>query len=67
MTTLKEEETMQYLLLIYDDEKRWSQGSDKSELGEYVAFGKEFAPAIKGGNALQARSARQRPGRARAA
>ncbi len=44
---------MQYLLLIYDNEKRWSQGYDKAELGEYVAFGKEFAPAIKGGNALQ--------------
>jgi len=44
---------MQYLLLIYDNEKRWSQGYDKSELGEYVAFGKEFAAAIKGGNALQ--------------
>ncbi len=44
---------MQYLLLIYDDEKRCSQGYDKSELGEYVAFGKEFAKAIKGGNALQ--------------
>jgi len=46
MTTFKEEEAMQYLLLIYDNEKRWSQGYDKSELGEYVAFGKEFAPAI---------------------
>ena len=39
---------MQYLLLIYDNEERWSQGYDKSELGEYLAFGKEFAPAIKG-------------------
>ncbi len=44
---------MQYLLLIYDDEKRWAQGYDKAELGEYRAFGKEFASAIKGGNALQ--------------
>jgi len=49
----KEEGTMQYLLLIYDNEKRWSQGYDQGELGEYQAFGKEFAPAIKGGNALQ--------------
>ncbi len=44
---------MQYLLLIYDNEKRWSQGYDKAELGEYQAFSKEFAKAIKGGNALQ--------------
>ncbi|HEV2349642.1 MAG TPA: YciI family protein [Terriglobia bacterium] len=43
---------MQYLLLIYDNEKRWSKGYDKAELGEYTAFGKEFASAIKGGNAL---------------
>ncbi len=51
--TDKEEETVEYLLLIYDNEKRWSKGYDKSELGEYQAFGKEFAKAIKGGNALQ--------------
>jgi hypothetical protein len=44
---------MQYLLLIYDEEKRWSKGYDNSELAEYRAFGKEFAPAIQGGNALQ--------------
>jgi hypothetical protein len=44
---------MQYLLLIYDDEKRYSNGYDATELGEYRTFGKEFAPAIKGGNALQ--------------
>jgi len=44
---------MQYLLLIYDNEKRWSKGYDPAELGEYRAFGKEFASAIKGGNALQ--------------
>lgn len=37
--------------------KARSQGSDKSELGEYVVFGKEFASAIKGGNALQPTSA----------
>jgi hypothetical protein len=48
---------MQYLLLIYDDEKRWSQGYHEAELGEYRAFGKEFADAIKGGNALQPTSA----------
>jgi hypothetical protein len=44
---------MEYLLLIYEDEKRFSQGYDEAEMGEYMAFGKEFAPAIKGGNALQ--------------
>jgi hypothetical protein len=44
---------MQYLLLIYDNDKRFSQGYSVAELGEYRAFGKEFAEAIKGGNALQ--------------
>jgi hypothetical protein len=44
---------MQYLLLIYDDEKRWSQGYDPAELAQYRAFGQEFAGAIKGGHALQ--------------
>ncbi|MGH9396062.1 MAG: YciI family protein [Terriglobia bacterium] len=44
---------MQYVLLIYDNEKRFSQGYPEAELGEYRAFGKEFAGAIKGGNALQ--------------
>jgi hypothetical protein len=44
---------MEYLLLLYEDEKRFSQGYDKTEMGEYQAFGKEFAHAIKGGNALQ--------------
>lgn len=53
---------MQYLLLIYEDEKRFSQamamahsgdpGYD-AELAEYRAFGKEFAHLIKGGNALK--------------
>ena len=44
---------MQYLLLIYDDEKRWSKGYDKNEIANYGVFGKDFATAIKGGNALQ--------------
>lgn len=44
---------MQYLLLIYENEKRFSQGYDPAEMGEYQAFGKEFAKNIKGGNALQ--------------
>ena len=44
---------MQYLLLIYENEKRFAQGYDMSELNEYRAFGQEFAKNIKGGNALQ--------------
>jgi len=44
---------MQYLLLIYEDESRFAKGYNKSELAEYGAFGQEFGPAIKGGNALQ--------------
>jgi hypothetical protein len=44
---------MEYLLLIYDNEKRWSQGYNKTELEEYRAFGTEFARAIKGGHGLQ--------------
>ena len=47
---------MQFLLLLYDDEKRWTKAGKPdygSELGEYRAFGKEFAKAIQGGNALQ--------------
>ena len=43
---------MQFLLLVYDNEKRWADGYAPSETAEYGAFGKEFAPAIKGGNAL---------------
>ena len=31
---------MQYLLLIYENEKRFSQGYDEAELGEYQALGK---------------------------
>jgi hypothetical protein len=44
---------MQYLLLIYENEKRFSKGYPEAELAEYQAFGKQFAVAIKGGNALQ--------------
>ena len=43
---------MQYLLLIYDNEKRWANGYDPVEMSEYQAYGKEFAGAIRGGNAL---------------
>src|SRR5260370_2434073 len=47
---------MQFLLLIYDDEKRWTNLSHAewdAESREYGAFGKEFAGKILGGNALQ--------------
>jgi hypothetical protein len=48
---------MDYLLLLYDNEKRFSNGYSATELGEYRAFGKEFAQAIKGGHALQSTEA----------
>lgn len=59
---------MQFLLLIYDEEKRWTKnGYDPVEMEQYRAFGKEFAGAIKGGNALQptptARTVRVRNGK----
>ena len=47
---------MKFLLLIYEAEQRFnSQTPDamQTEVGEYYAFGKEFAGAIQGGNALQ--------------
>jgi hypothetical protein len=63
----KEEGTMQYLLLIYENEKRFSQGYDQAEMAEYRAFGQEFAKSIKGGHALQpthaARTVRVRNGK----
>src|SRR5215475_1660022 len=44
---------MQFLLLIYENEQRYSQGFDPKEMDEYWAFGKDNAGSIKGGNALQ--------------
>jgi hypothetical protein len=47
---------MQFLLLIYENEKRWAPGGAPDygpELAEYRAFGKEFAKEIRGGQALQ--------------
>jgi hypothetical protein len=45
---------MQYLLLIYENEKRWENNSyDPVELKEYRAFGDEFKKQVQGGNALQ--------------
>src|SRR5437867_3227473 len=51
--TIRRKKVMQYLLLIYENEKRFSKGFPEAELAEYRAFGKQFAAAIKGGNALQ--------------
>src|SRR5262249_30671044 len=44
---------MQYLLLIYEDERRFAAGYNPDELKEYRAVGKEFAKAIQTGKALQ--------------
>ncbi len=44
---------MQYLLLIYEDESRFTSGYDEAEFAEYGAFGKGHASVIKGGHALQ--------------
>lgn len=44
---------MQYLLLIYENEKRFAQGYPPAELAEYRGFGKEFGAAIQGGKALK--------------
>lgn len=67
-THKEEEKSMQYLLLIYEDEKRFAKGFPESEFAEYGAFGKKHAAAIQGGNALQptgsAKSVRVRDGKA---
>jgi hypothetical protein len=47
---------MKFLLLIYDQEKRWTalgEADQAADYQEFAAFGKEFAAAIKGGDALQ--------------
>jgi hypothetical protein len=47
---------MQYLLLIYDSEKRWTKlnkAEQDAESGEFGAYSKEFAKKILGSNALQ--------------
>jgi hypothetical protein len=53
---MNEEKAMQFLLLIYDQERRWAkltQAQQQSETQEFGTFGQEFAGVIKGGNALQ--------------
>ncbi|HSB18907.1 MAG TPA: YciI family protein [Anaeromyxobacteraceae bacterium] len=44
---------MEYLLLIYENEKRFAKGYPDAEMQEYRAFGQQFAKAIQGGHALQ--------------
>jgi hypothetical protein len=44
---------MEYLLLIYENEKRYAKGYPEDEMKEYRAFGSEWAKSIRGGNALQ--------------
>jgi hypothetical protein len=47
---------MQYLLMIYSEEKAWiglSQAEQGAMMAAYVAFGKEFAGSLRGGNPLQ--------------
>jgi len=44
---------MQFLLLIYEDERRFATGFDPGEMAEYQSFGKQHSQSIKGGNALQ--------------
>jgi hypothetical protein len=43
---------MKYLLLIYEDEKRFAGGFDPVELAEYQAFGEKHKDTLKGGHAL---------------
>lgn len=48
---------MQFLRLIYDQEKRWTALSAEEQNSEtlgFVGFGKDFARAVQGGNALPA-------------
>jgi hypothetical protein len=47
---------MEYLLLIYAEEKGWAsldEATQSTEIGKCLIFGKEFAEHIKGSNSLQ--------------
>jgi hypothetical protein len=44
---------MQFLLLLYENESRFSKGFSAEEFAEYKTFGKDYSTVIKGGNALQ--------------
>jgi hypothetical protein len=58
---------MKYLLLTYDEEKRWAKGYEPGEIAEYRTFAAEFKSAINGGHALEqtrtARTVRVRDGK----
>jgi hypothetical protein len=59
---------VEYLLLLYEDEKRFANGFDEAEFAEYGAFGKKHAAVIKGAHALAptaaAKTVRVRDGKA---
>jgi hypothetical protein len=44
---------VKYLMLIYEDEKRFEKGFPEDEFAEYGAFGQKHAGQIKLGHALQ--------------
>ncbi|HEY5283651.1 MAG TPA: YciI family protein [Polyangia bacterium] len=44
---------MKYLLLIYENEKRYETGYDPKEMAEYQQLGKDFASKILAGHALK--------------
>jgi hypothetical protein len=44
---------MQYLLLIYENEKRFANGYPADEMAEYKAFGQEYGAKLRGGNPLK--------------
>ena len=44
---------MQFLLLIYENERRFQEGFDPTEFEEYKQFGQQHAKTIQGSNALQ--------------
>src|SRR5271157_5333550 len=47
---------MEYLLLIYAEEKEWAgldEATQRAEVGKCLTFGKEYAEHIKGSNSLQ--------------
>ena len=44
---------MKYLLLIYENEKRFAGGYDAKEMAEYGELGKRFKDSILSGHALK--------------
>jgi len=60
---------MKYLLLIYEDEKRFANGIDPGELAEYYALDRALGPGLVDSHALgptsHATTVRVRDGQAR--